>query len=112
MLAALVAQAGGEAIETGIARDDADIPSDTYHPRTASDILVLSGGVSAGVLDLVPQILAERGVEQVFHKVNLKPGKPLWFGMRTMARSKRSSLACPATPLVASSASNSLCVAR
>src|SRR5262249_31382256 len=47
-----------------------------------SDVLVLSGGVSAGVLDLVPRVLAELGVEQVFHKVNLKPGKPLWFGMR------------------------------
>ena len=45
-------------------------------------MLVLSGGVSAGVLDLVPGVLTELGVEQVFHKVDLKPGKPLWFGVR------------------------------
>ena len=45
------------------------------------DVLVLSGGVSAGVLDLAPQVLAKLGVTQVFHKVNLKPGKPLWFGL-------------------------------
>jgi molybdopterin molybdotransferase len=32
------------------------------------------------VLDLVPQALASQGVRQVFHNVDLKPGKPLWFG--------------------------------
>src|SRR6185437_2783401 len=46
-----------------------------------ADVLVLSGGVSAGVLDLVPGVLAELGVRQVFHKVRVKPGKPLWFGI-------------------------------
>jgi molybdopterin molybdotransferase len=46
-------------------------------------LLILSGGVSAGVLDLVPSVLEELGVKQVFHKVNLKPGKPLWFGTFT-----------------------------
>jgi molybdopterin molybdotransferase len=45
-----------------------------------SDVLLLSGGVSAGVLDLVPDCLRKTGVVEVFHKVNLKPGKPLWFG--------------------------------
>jgi len=45
-------------------------------------VLVLSGGVSAGDLDLVPAIFARCGVEQVFHKVRLKPGKPVWFGVR------------------------------
>ena len=46
-----------------------------------ADILILSGGVSAGVKDLVPAVLSQHGVEQVFHKVKLKPGKPLWFGV-------------------------------
>jgi len=45
-------------------------------------VLVLSGGVSAGKLDLVPSTLAAAGVEQVFHKVDLKPGKPIWFGVK------------------------------
>jgi molybdopterin molybdotransferase len=35
------------------------------------------------VLDLVPKALADLGVEQVFHRVELKPGKPLWFGARS-----------------------------
>ena len=47
----------------------------------AADILLVSGGVSAGDLDLVPGTLAACGVEQVFHKVRLKPGKPVWFGI-------------------------------
>ena len=45
-----------------------------------ADILCLSGGVSAGKLDLVPSVLESQGVEQVFHKVSMKPGKPIWFG--------------------------------
>ena len=47
-----------------------------------ADVVVLSGGVSAGKFDLVPQVLAELGVETVFHKIALRPGKPLWFGVR------------------------------
>jgi molybdopterin molybdotransferase len=45
-----------------------------------SDILLVTGGVSAGKFDLVPDALAARGVEKVFHKIAQKPGKPLWFG--------------------------------
>src|SRR5438093_1106502 len=44
-------------------------------------MLLLSGGVSAGKLDLVPAALAAVGVRQVFHKVKVKPGQPLWFGV-------------------------------
>jgi len=44
------------------------------------DILILSGGVSAGRFDLVPQALADLGVRVVFHHVAQRPGKPLWFG--------------------------------
>ena len=68
--------------------------------RTAHDVLVISGGVSAGVLDLVPNALEQLGVQQVFHKVNLKPGKPLWFGVSKTSKrnSKASSSASPATP--------------
>ena len=44
------------------------------------DVLLITGGVSAGQRDLVPAVLEDLGVRQVFHKVRLKPGKPLWFG--------------------------------
>lgn len=45
------------------------------------DVLILSGGVSMGRFDYVPQVLAELGVRVVFHKVAQRPGKPLWFGV-------------------------------
>jgi molybdopterin molybdotransferase len=51
-----------------------------FHLKT-HDVLVLSGGVSAGRFDLVPRALEELGVRPVFHKVAQRPGKPLWFGV-------------------------------
>lgn len=44
------------------------------------DILLLSGGVSMGKADYIPQALEEIGVKQRFHKVSQRPGKPFWFG--------------------------------
>jgi molybdopterin molybdotransferase len=80
MLAAQVLEAGGDPIPLGIARDDADELRRLVERGLRSDVLVLSGGVSAGILDLVPATLASLGVQQLFHKIRLKPGKPLWFG--------------------------------
>ena len=51
-----------------------------FHLET-HDVLVLSGGVSMGRFDLVPQVLGELGVRTIFHKVAQRPGKPLWFGV-------------------------------
>ncbi len=45
------------------------------------DMLVLSGGVSMGKYDYVPQIMEELGVRLVFHKILQKPGLPMWFGV-------------------------------
>lgn len=44
------------------------------------DVLILTGGVSAGAFDFVPGVLADLGVTPVFHKVLQRPGRPLWFG--------------------------------
>ncbi len=44
------------------------------------DVLILSGGVSAGKFDFVPQALDNQGVKKLFHKVSQRPGKPFWFG--------------------------------
>jgi molybdopterin molybdotransferase len=48
-----------------------------------SDVLILSGGVSMGKADYVPQILADLGVSTIFHKISQRPGKPMWFGIGT-----------------------------
>jgi molybdopterin molybdotransferase len=83
MLSAFITRAGGSAHDLGIARDDRDELRRKIADGLTFDALVLSGGVSAGVLDLVPGILLELGVVEVFHKVSLKPGKPIWFGTYT-----------------------------
>jgi len=44
------------------------------------DVLLLSGGVSKGKFDYLPQALNDLGVEKAFHKISQRPGKPFWFG--------------------------------
>lgn len=90
MLQALTMEAGGAPINMGIARDTEGELADLIREGLDSDVLLLSGGVSAGVLDLVPLVLKKLGVREVFHKVNLKPGKPLWFGVFTDEKDWRS----------------------
>jgi molybdopterin molybdotransferase len=80
MLAAAVSLLGGEPIPLGLAADKPEAIRAAVAQGLAADILLLSGGVSAGDLDLVPEIFRQCGVEKVFHKVRLKPGKPVWFG--------------------------------
>ena len=46
----------------------------------AADVIILSGGVSMGKADYVPEVLAELGVEVIFHRISQRPGKPMWFG--------------------------------
>ena len=80
MLVAQTARAGGMPRFLGIARDRLDSLRPLVAEGLRSPILVLSGGVSAGKLDLVPGVLEELGVKAHFHKIEMKPGKPLFFG--------------------------------
>lgn len=81
MLCAQILEAGAEPRPLGVARDNRDDLRKHIDEGLQADILLLTGGVSAGVLDLVPSELERAGVRQVFHKVNVKPGKPVWFGV-------------------------------
>ena len=47
------------------------------------DVLLFSGAVSKGKFDFLPEVLAELGVNKLFHKVAQRPGKPFWFGRET-----------------------------
>jgi molybdopterin molybdotransferase len=80
LLAAAVQDTKCDALPLGIARDEPAALRAAIQRGLESDVLILSGGVSAGVLDLVPATLTELGVLPVFHKIRMKPGKPLWFG--------------------------------
>lgn len=44
------------------------------------DVIIISGGISAGKFDHIPTVLEELGVKKHFYKVQQKPGKPFWFG--------------------------------
>ena len=81
MLRAFVTAAGGRPEVLGIAPDDPTLLKESVRRGLEKDVLLMSGGVSAGKLDLVPEILASLGVKAVFHKVRMKPGKPIWFGV-------------------------------
>jgi molybdopterin molybdotransferase len=83
MLWALASRAGAAVEYLGIARDDREgLKRLVGQGLEAADVLILAGGVSAGKFDLVPEVLAGLGVTAHFHKVRLKPGKPLLFGSR------------------------------
>jgi molybdopterin molybdotransferase len=82
MLLAHVQRAGGRPRSLGIARDTVESLHALLAEGLRASVLVLSGGVSAGKLDLVPDGLRALGVEAHFHKVAMKPGKPVFFGTR------------------------------
>jgi molybdopterin molybdotransferase len=49
--------------------------------KSDHEVIILSGGVSKGKLDFIPQVLEEIGVKKLFHQVSQRPGKPFWFGV-------------------------------
>ena len=47
-----------------------------------NDIVLISGGISVGDYDFVKEALLENGVQELFYKINQKPGKPMFFGSK------------------------------
>jgi molybdopterin molybdotransferase len=72
--------------------------------HAASDALILSGGVSMGQFDFVPSVLEALGCKPIFHRINQKPGRPMWFGM---SRDAKPVFALPGNPV-----STLLCMTR
>jgi len=73
----------------GIACDAAHLDDDKVEIKSKMqgylneyDIVLLSGGVSKGKFDFLPEVLDELGAEKLFHKIKQRPGKPFWFGKR------------------------------
>ncbi len=81
-LEALARSCGATVTRLGVAADRADALADAMRPGLEADILVVSGGVSAGEFDLVEDVFSSFGVEVFFDQVAIKPGKPLVFGRR------------------------------
>jgi molybdopterin molybdotransferase len=82
MLAAALAAAGAEVEQLPAVGDDEASHRAAIERGLAADVLVTSGGVSVGPHDLVRKIASELGVEEVFWRVAIKPGKPVSFGLR------------------------------
>ncbi|MBM3976897.1 MAG: molybdopterin molybdotransferase MoeA [Planctomycetes bacterium] len=81
-LAAALAQCGAELTEVAIVPDDPDALRARFAGALQrSDVLVTTGGVSMGKYDLVGAALEALGVVPTLHKVAIKPGKPIWFGL-------------------------------
>mgnify|MGYP006267615019 CR=1 FL=1 len=84
----------------GIAADTADSLRDSLRPALEENrVIVLSGGVSKGEYDYVPDVLAELGVQTVFHRVAVKPGRPTFFGTRERDGHRQYVFGLPGNPV-------------
>lgn len=79
-LLALVAEAGGEGINLGVARDELEEIEERLQRARSADVIVTSAGVSVGELDLVREAMTRAGAELHLWKVSMRPGKPITFG--------------------------------
>lgn len=81
-LSALCTAAGAQTTNLGVLPDDPGVLAEAFRGALRQcDVLITTGGVSMGRYDLVGSALESAGVEAILHKVAIKPGKPLWFGM-------------------------------
>jgi molybdopterin molybdotransferase len=79
-LVALAQSAGADAIVGPIVTDNKELMKQALlAARNTSDVIITVGGVSVGDHDVVAAALVESGAEVIFHKVNIKPGKPVLF---------------------------------
>lgn len=79
-IVALARESGCEVIDLGVVADDRGLLADRIAAGLDADILCITGGVSMGQHDYVPEMLAAAGVETRLRKVAIKPGKPTLFG--------------------------------
>jgi molybdopterin molybdotransferase len=83
MLVALLKRMGCEVTDLGIARDDPDTIRAAIAQGQAYDVLFITGGMSMGAYDYVPQLLREMEYDLRITKLRIKPGKPFVFGLKT-----------------------------
>lgn len=95
MLEAQARLAGAGVIKRLHAQDTRKALTSALEEVANSDIIVLSGGVSMGRYDLVPEVVEALGWTRVFHKVRQKPGKPIFFAHR----GSQLAFGLPGTPL-------------
>lgn len=81
MLASLLRNLGCEVKTLGIVRDDPEAIAAALRTGLQSDVLAVTGGMSMGKFDYVPQLLKALGVDIKISKLKIRPGKPFVFGI-------------------------------
>jgi molybdopterin molybdotransferase len=82
-LVAMASALGSDVSRMGIVKDDPDVLQRRLDEAlTTGAVVIVSGGVSMGDLDYVPETLESLGVTPVFHGLAMKPGRPTFFGRR------------------------------
>jgi molybdopterin molybdotransferase len=97
-LAAQVHHSGGVPERLPVARDNYESTRDLILRGLAADLLLLSGGVSAGKYDIVERVLADLGARFFFDRVRIQPGQPLVFGAINTAAGDKFFFGLPGNP--------------
>jgi len=61
-------------------QDDKEQLRRSFETALQYDVVIICGGVSAGDADYVPGVLDSLGIKKLFHKLSIRPGKPIWCG--------------------------------
>jgi len=80
VLAAALSELGCKADLFHVIDDEKKIKGMLEEILTKYELIILSGGVSKGKFDFIPQVLESLRVKKLFHQVSQRPGKPMWFG--------------------------------
>lgn len=80
MLSSALKSRGFEKVRILNVKDDPEATKEAIAEGLNADLLLISGGISVGDYDFVKEGLIANNVQEIFYKVNQKPGKPLWFG--------------------------------
>lgn len=81
MLVAAIKTFGFSSVQVETVEDDYEATKNSIEKGLMTmDLLILTGGISVGSYDFVSRALSELGVEELFYKINQKPGKPIYFG--------------------------------
>lgn len=82
MLESALKSRGYDSVQILAVSDDLEATKKTVAQGLESDLLLISGGISVGDYDFVKESLEFNGIQEIFYKINQKPGKPLWFGKK------------------------------
>lgn len=82
-LKAQLSKSGIKSMNFGIAKDRIEELTDAFTKACGEcDIIILSGGVSMGEYDLVPEVIVSKGFEIIFDRISVQPGKPTTFAVK------------------------------